>query len=402
MAPWTEPNPPHAEWFLTALTLGAAAGLAWLLSPFLPGLFLALLLASATYPLHRKLKERFYLQPDAAAFTAAALMMLLVVTPVVYLLTSSALRIVKSAGGLRRWMEGLQGADGLARLVESKLALLPIPQEAAELLIEQLNARQEEIAQWAAQAVLFLFQGITGNAAVFFASLGLIAFSLFFFYRDGPALAVRFATLLPLPRSYADLLLERFAALSTTLTLSVAGVALLQGLSFSLAAFILDLPWFYLGVAMAVASFIPVAGGLLVWLPSSWYLWSQGRTGAAIFLALWGAAVIGFAIDNLVRPLIIGYLAGLRAKERTGGDINALNHTLLVVLSTLGGILSFGVLGLLFGPIIAAMALTAFDLHAMRQADRTPLPCAPVPPSPPPPDLPAPSWESDPSLPPAG
>ncbi|HAE70902.1 MAG TPA: AI-2E family transporter, partial [Gammaproteobacteria bacterium] len=48
---------------------------------------------------------------------------------------------------------------------------------------------------------------------------------------------------------------------------------------------------------------------------------------------------------------------------------SALDHTLITVLSTLAGIMQFGILGLFIGPIIAAMAISIFDIYAIKYAD---------------------------------
>jgi predicted PurR-regulated permease PerM len=45
---------------------------------------------------------------------------------------------------------------------------------------------------------------------------------------------------------------------------------------------------------------------------------------------------------------------------------SALNHTLITVLSTLAGIIQFGILGLFIGPIIAAMTITIFEVYRLQ------------------------------------
>ncbi len=73
-------------------------------------------------------------------------------------------------------------------------------------------------------------------------------------------------------------------------------------------------------------------------------------------VALSGAVVIGFIVDNLSRPSIIKLLS----KKYNG--VNTLDHTLITVLSTLAGI---SMLGLFIGPIIAAMAVSIFDIYSI-------------------------------------
>lgn len=137
-------------------------------------------------------------------------------------------------------------------------------------------------------------------------------------------------------------------------------IALLQGMIFSITIIIIGLPALYFGIAMAMASFIPLLGGLIIWLPLSLYLYAQGQITDALIVALSGAVVIGFIVDNLARPSIIKFLS-----KKSNGT-NTLDHTLITVLSTLSGIIQFGILGLFIGPIIAAMAISIFDIYSIR------------------------------------
>jgi predicted PurR-regulated permease PerM len=54
--------------------------------------------------------------------------------------------------------------------------------------------------------------------------------------------------------------------------------------------------------------------------------------------------------------------------SQSSNQSSALDHTLITVLSTLAGIMQFGILGLFIGPIIAAMAISIFDVYAIKYA----------------------------------
>ncbi|WP_428095810.1 AI-2E family transporter [Candidatus Thioglobus sp.] len=145
---------------------------------------------------------------------------------------------------------------------------------------------------------------------------------------------------------------------------SVFIIAILQGLIFSIGIILIGMPVLYFGIAMALASFIPVLGGLIIWLPLSLYLYSQGQTIDAFIVVLFGAVFIGIIVDYFIRPLIIQKIS------KQSGQKSALDHTLITVLSTLAGIIQFGILGLFIGPIIAAMAISIFDVYAIKCANR--------------------------------
>lgn len=356
----------YEEGFLILLLLLSLGSLIWLFEPFLPSLFLAVLLASSTHPQYQRLKIRFQLSDNIAALIMTLLVLVLVVSPIIYLLASTGLRIAQETQNLREWTAQFSDAASLQAAVRAKLVMLPIPETFQDKILLWVAEHKAQIGDATAKGILSIFRNISDNGLAFFSSLVLILFSLFFFYRDGAVMVNRIMILSPLPNRYDSIILNRFAALATVLTSSTLAIALMQGLSFSLISIFLGLPWFYLGVAVAVGSFIPLIGGFIVWGPLAWFLFHDGHPGTAIFVAFWGAVVNGFVIDNLVRPLLIQRLTAWQPSSNAGGDIEALGHTLLTVLSTLGGVLAFGIMGLFFGPMIAAMAITIFDVYEMK------------------------------------
>ncbi|MBF0188907.1 MAG: AI-2E family transporter [Magnetococcales bacterium] len=358
----------YEEGFLGILLLLAATGLIWLFFPFMPGLFLALLLCTSTWPFYRFLQKRFPTVSDKAAGIMTVLMFLLVISPVIYLLTATGVHLGRAAQSFQRWFDGVRESGDLREVLTEKLDLLPFPVEFNDFILDLVDDNVDSIGGYAANTALHLFRGITDNSLAFISSLLLISFALYFFYRDGPSIVTRIKHLTPLTNDLDDFIFNRFSSLATVLTMSTLGIAILQGASFSLVTALMGIDsWFYLGVAIAMASFIPVAGGFIVWGPLVYYLYMTDHVGQALFLAFWGAVVTGFVIDNLVRPLLIGWLSrlqGAKGEEACGADV--LDHTLLTTLSTFGGLIAFGILGLLFGPMIAAMAITVFDVYEMK------------------------------------
>jgi predicted PurR-regulated permease PerM len=96
-----------------------------------------------------------------------------------------------------------------------------------------------------------------------------------------------------------------------------------------------------------VVSILPLFGSALVWLPAAGVLFVQGSMGRGVFMLVWGAALVG-TIDNFLRPLVV----------RTKLPV----HPLIVFIAMLGGVEAFGLLGLLFGPVILALTLALFRM----------------------------------------
>jgi predicted PurR-regulated permease PerM len=94
-----------------------------------------------------------------------------------------------------------------------------------------------------------------------------------------------------------------------------------------------------LGFATFFLSMIPV-GPPLIWGGATAWLYSEGQTGWAIFMGLYGLLVIS-SIDNFVKPILIARGAGL--------------SILLIALGVLGGVLVFGFIGIFLGPVLLAL-----------------------------------------------
>lgn len=369
MEPDPSPSPstaPYEEGFLGLLLLLAVGGLGWLLWPFLPGLVLAALMGASTFPLYVRLRIRMRWRAATGAAVMTLAMVALVVTPLLYLLASTAVRMARAGEALRRHVAALREQGNLEVTLRHWIDALPLPEAARDLATDQVLAHKAELGESLARGVLFLFQGISGNSLAFLSALALIVFALFFFYRDGPAMVARFKRLTPLAGCYDDVILSRFQSIATVLILSTGGIALAQGISFAVVTAFMGLPWFYLGVGVAVASFIPVVGGMVIWGPLCWFLLARGESGGAMFILFWGAVVNGFLVDNLLRPYLIQRLSGWFSSNNAGGDLGVLQHTLMTVLATLGGVMAFGILGLFFGPLMAAMAITIFDVYEIK------------------------------------
>ncbi len=357
---------PFEEGFMLLLIILAIGVLMWLFAPFWEALFLAMIIATATYRGYVWMRERWQLEENRAAFLMTLGVLFVLVLPLGYLLVKVSLEMGALYGQAHGWLQHLKPETLFGHVAR----WLPLSEQTQQALLAQMQARAGMVLNWVQAAVVDSIKMIVGSTANFLTFVALSMFALFFFYRDGAAISRHLTYLSPLENALDRLLIERFNSLATVLTLSVLGVALLQGVSFALLAWVMGLPGLFIGVAVAIASFIPMVGAALVWVPLTVYLLAQGQWVSAGLMAFWGAVVAGFVIDNLVRPWMIQQIS---ARMPQGRNLAVSNHTLITVLSTLAGLIHFGVLGLFFGPVLAAMAITVFEVYERKhgaQLDR--------------------------------
>ena len=193
------------------------------------------------------------------------------------------------------------------------------------------------------KSVLSISLGV-GNALF---QVALVAFILFFFYRDGTALARRVSLFL---NRVSGGLAKEFNSILVNTTRSVVfgimGTAIGQGVVAGIGFMIADVPnVMLLSFAVCMLSVVPV-GPPLVWGPVALWLGSTGHIGMAIFMVVWGVAAVS-SVDNFLKPVLIARGTTLPLA--------------LVFLGVFGGIISFGFLGLVLGPILLSAAIAMFS-----------------------------------------
>lgn len=350
---------PYEEPFLLTLLILSLGALLWLFGQFIPALLFALLLATASYPLYQRLQQQVNLSATAAAGVMTVALFLLVILPITYLLAEGGRMGAELIAQIQHWLNS-QPPGALVILEHKIIASLPLTESLQASLESNIKTQLPMLIDKTKEASIWLATNLFSGIASFTGFMTITLFSLFFFYRDGQHFVRRIVTLSPLTNHLDYFLLNRFASLSTVLTMSVLGVALLQGSIFALLMMLLDMPWLFLGLAYAIASFVPIVGGFLIWGPVALYFIAFDAPELAITTALYSSILIGFGIDNVLRPIIIQRLNQFHQHK---DDNSALNHTWITLLSTFAGLLHFGIMGLVFGPMLAAMAITVFDVY---------------------------------------
>ena len=187
------------------------------------------------------------------------------------------------------------------------------------------------------------------NAFVFVLNFIIMCLTIYFFLKDGKTLTEYLKRLLPFSEKQKQKLVVRVKETVIAAVYGQIAVGITQGTLGGIAFWYLDIssPVFW-GTVMAIVSFVPLFGTLLVWGPAVVILILSGSLGKGIGLLLFGALIIS-SIDSVLKPLIIGGKAKL--------------HTLLVFFSVLGGIKFLGFLGFILGPLIAALCLSLFEIY---------------------------------------
>jgi predicted PurR-regulated permease PerM len=189
---------------------------------------------------------------------------------------------------------------------------------------------------------------VTALATVF-VDLGLFVLMLFFLLRDGDDLREALRGISPLTRGQEVELTEHLTRTVKGVLMAMVVVPLCQGLVALPAFWAFGVPKPHLWSLMVVfAAVIPLVGSPLAWVPAGIYLILSGSTGAGVGLLIYGAVVIS-GIDNVVKPIILKGAAQI--------------HMMLAFLAILGGVYTFGPKGLIVGPVVLSLVLSAYRIY---------------------------------------
>ena len=172
---------------------------------------------------------------------------------------------------------------------------------------------------------------------------------LFFLLRDGAEFREVLRGISPLSRGQEIDLIDHLTNTVRGVLQSMIIVPLIQGAIAFPMFWWLGLPspalW---SVMVVLCALIPLLGSPLAWIPAALYFFFLGATGKGIVMVVYGTLVISM-VDNILKPLI------LKGSARI--------HTMLGFLSILGGLYAFGPKGLIVGPVVLSLILSAYRIY---------------------------------------
>lgn len=339
---------PHRV-FRWALLLAAVGLIIYLcvviLRPFVAVLVWSSLIAIAFYPAYAWLVARTR-RPSLSALLCS---LLVVVTIVIPLGLFTALAINQFAA-LREYItETLRGGfDPMA---------YPPVRVVADLLMRYVGIDITEIGDMIAQNASDLGRVVAeaslaaaANMTSAIVTFVFTVFATFFLFRDGARIVAAIPNFLPFERPKSEAVLLRIRDVIYASVYGVFVIAIVQGALIGMAFALAGIPSPAVWAVVAVfTSVIPMLGAGAVWVPGTIYLLLTGAWIQAIALAAFGGAVIS-SVDNFLRPQLVAGRVGL--------------SQLAMFFAVLGGLQAFGLVGIIMGPVVFAVATSLFEVLA--------------------------------------
>lgn len=308
------------------------------LQPFLPAIIWGIILSVSLRPFHDRMTERFGNHRLLSTLFITLLMTLVMILPILGL-SRALITFIPDAIS---WVSET-GAPALIPKGETAQPDTGIQGKAVAMWTEALADLQYIRAHFSAELkpVLFWLIGegrLVGTFVIEFA-LGVLLAAILLHRAKAVGLALE-AFLARVGGAFGRDIVTKSVQTIRSTVFGVVGSAAAQAVVASFAYYLAGAPhWPILSLLTFILGLIQI-GPMLVWVPVAIWLWVNGHTGMSVFVAVWGLVVVGLT-DNVVKTLVVS----------RGADLPAI----LAFLGAIGGLLTWGIVGLFLGPVVVAV-----------------------------------------------
>lgn len=323
-----------------------------LLWPFWSILVLAFLLTNLFRPIYSYSARRL---PEAVASVLTCLLIIaIVIIPLVFF----TIALTDEALNLYTWGRDSRVGLKLQTFLQESPLILQLQEQLQEVGFE-FNPSQvtDTFSYLVKKGGLLLYneaRGWAANILQFLFLFLIMILIIFFLLIDQPKLIAYMIRLSPLPEDDNHLLIEKFQEIANAILKGngICGIiqGILGGAVFSILNLNSPLLW---GSIMAILAFLPIFGIGLVMIPTAVILALSDRMSEGIFLFVF-YLILSFSVEYIIKPKMVGTQVEM--------------HTLLVFLSIIGGLSVYGVLGIIYGPLIITAFLTLSEIYFKRYA----------------------------------
>lgn len=315
----------------------------FLFAPFVSAIFLAAILAILFFPMYEWMVEKFGGRTQLAATAMVGVIVLTIVVPVAGV---STMVLSEVAGVVQNFSVGPDTVTMLQEKVEQIGVYVPALADMTTISQDTFSNIAQRTGGFFVTVAQKTYAGVVGSVLGVFVLL----FTLFYLFVDGRMLAQKLMFLSPLSDRHERLLFESFSTMSRATIKGTIIIGAIQGSLATLALWVVGMHGIMLWwVVLVFVAIIPMLGVSIVGFPVAIYYLVVGDVSSAI--VLFAAYTFLSFLDNYLRPLIVGR------------DVQM--HTLLVFFATLGGIIAFGIIGFIVGPIIMALFVTLWKIYGL-------------------------------------
>lgn len=339
--------------FLLLLVGGMTLVLLVLLRAFLLTIVVAAVMAGLLRPFYVRLRARVRGRAPLAAGITVLLTLLVIIVPLLAiggLVASQAASITESIRPI------IDKSIHSPTYLDQQLQRLPGYDRYLEPYRAEILTKAGDVVNSIGGFLMSSLSSTTLSTVAFIANFFIALYAMFFLLIDGPGMLTAILDHLPLHADEKTLLTDRFMSITRATIKGTLVVGVIQGTLNGLAFWVAGIPSVaFWTVLMIVLSIIPIVGAALIWVPACIVLFAMGSVGKAVLLALFCSLIVG-SVDNVLRPWLVGRDTKL--------------HDLVILFSTMGGLLVIGPLGFIIGPVLAGLFVTSWQIFGIAYRDQ--------------------------------
>jgi predicted PurR-regulated permease PerM len=312
---------------------------------FLMTVFMAALFSALTSPLYHRLLLLLGGRENAASLLTILIIVCLVLLPLSALIGVVVTQAIHVGQSVTPWVQKFIDQP---TIISDYLHKIPYYEQILphrDMILQKIGSLVGNTSTLLINSLSSITK-VTVNAAIM---SFIMLYTMFYFLIDGKKLLHKILYYIPLENKDEQHLLQRFTSVARATIKGTLIIGIIQGglcgTGFALAGIPSPVFW---GCLMAVLSIIPSVGTAIVWVPALILLILSKDFTGAIIIGIFCGLIAGNA-DNLLRPRLVGKDTEM--------------HDLFILFSTFGGIAMFGIIGIIVGPIIAALFVSIWEIY---------------------------------------
>jgi predicted PurR-regulated permease PerM len=307
----------------------------FLLKPILLSIIVGFILAFVLNPVYNWL-YKIIKSKNISSLLICVLLILLIVLPIWFLTPIFIEQSIK----LYSASQQMDFATPLKNVFPSLFAAEEFSAEIASIIHSFITKVTNSLMNSFSQIIL--------NIPTLFLQFLVVFFTFFFVLKDKEKLISYIQSLSPFSEDVEKKLFKSSRGITSSVIYGQIIIGIIQGLIAGLGFFIFGVPNALLLTLFAtMAGIFPIIGPFIIWAPVVIYLFIAGNTFSALGLVVFG--LIASTIDNFLRPILV-------SKRTT-------MHPALILIGMIGGLLLFGIVGFILGPLIIAYLIIILEIY---------------------------------------
>lgn len=330
---------------LLLFVIGISAFFLSMMHQFLMTIFMASLFSALASPLYHRLLPLLKGRENGASLLTILIIVCLILLPLSTLLGVVVAQAIHVSESVTPWVQKFIDQPTIASDLLHRMPYYEQLLPHRDMILQRLGGLVGNTSTLLINSLSSITK-VTLNAALM--SI-IMLYTMFYFLIDGKKLLHKILYYIPLENKDEQQLLQRFTSVARATIKGTLIIGIIQGtlcgIGFALAGIPSPVFW---GCLMAVLSIIPSVGTAIVWGPALLILILSKDIAGAVIVGISCGLIAGNA-DNLIRPRLVGKDTKM--------------HDLFILFSTFSGISMFGIIGIIVGPIVAALFVTIWEIY---------------------------------------